>query len=229
MLYLAFGDGGKANDHLRLAQNPFLFNGKILRIDVNTRTGDREYGIPEDNPFTGKAVLDEGWRPEIWALGLRNPWGLWFDPADDRLWCADVGQNLWEEINIIERGGNYGWSHKEGFADFATRTDKAPEGAKFLDPIHAYDHTVGLSITGGYVYRGGNLKDLADHYLFGDFVKGTVMALPANATRDTQAKMLYQRTDPKGSFKVSGLSPDSDGEPLVFSWDGKVYEISGSK
>ncbi|WP_075087897.1 PQQ-dependent sugar dehydrogenase [Verrucomicrobium spinosum] len=107
-LYIAFGDGGKRDDVTRTAQNPFSLLGKILRIDVNTKQGSRQYGLPADNPFPNV----NGTRPEIYALGLRNPWGLSFD-ADGTLWCADVGQDIWEEINLIEKGGNYGWSYRE--------------------------------------------------------------------------------------------------------------------
>jgi glucose/arabinose dehydrogenase len=106
-LYIPFGDGGKRDDATRGAQNMFMLLGKVLRIDVDHKQGSRQYGIPEDNPF----VKVEGARPEIWALGLRNPWGIHFD-QDGNFWLADVGQDIWEEVNLIEKGGNYGWSFR---------------------------------------------------------------------------------------------------------------------
>ncbi len=124
-LYISLGDGGKANDPLDLAQNTFVLWGKILRIDVNSRTGDLPYGIPKDNPFVGK----EGHRPEIWALGLRNPWSIHWDMKTKTLFCADVGQNKREEINVILKGGNYGWSFREGTIPFPQKHRDPPANA----------------------------------------------------------------------------------------------------
>ncbi|MEM0896454.1 MAG: PQQ-dependent sugar dehydrogenase, partial [Verrucomicrobiota bacterium] len=167
-LYIALGDGGKRDDPNQLAQNLWVLNGKILRIDVDSEAGSLPYGIPEDNPFVGK----EGAREEIWAYGLRNPWGLYFD-KENRFWCADVGQNLYEEINIIEKGGNYGWSFREGMHEFVINPNKPVPHAlfgepDFVEPIFEYGRTVGLSITGGFIYEGGGLPDLAGKYIYGD-------------------------------------------------------------
>ena len=172
-LYIAIGDGGKANDPQRFSQNTFVYNGKILRIDVNTRAGNRPYGLPSDNPFLKKP----GHHPEIFALGLRNPWGLTFHPETNQLWAADVGQNAWEEINIVTNGGNYGWSYREGAHSANARSDAPSKGAKFIDPIHEYDRSSGLSITGGIHYRGKAVPELQGKYIYGDFVHGNIWAL----------------------------------------------------
>ena len=119
MLYIALGDGGLRDDPYRLAQNPWVLHGKILRIDVNSRTQRLPYGIPQDNPFTGEQTM----RHEIYALGLRNPWGLSFDAKTGHLWCADVGQDLWEEINMIKKGANYGWPTIGFGANYVTGTE----------------------------------------------------------------------------------------------------------
>jgi hypothetical protein len=146
--------------------------GKILRIDVNSREYSNAYGIPADNPYaSGVNAL-----PQIYANGIRNPWGLSFD-AKGHLWCADVGQDIWEEINWITNGGNYGWQFREGPVPFALNTDTPPADAKFIEPIHSYNHAEGLSITGGIVYTGKSLPELTGAYVYGDFVLGKVWAL----------------------------------------------------
>ena len=229
-LYIPFGDGGKRDDPLNNAQNLFMFNGKVLRIDVDGRTGHLEYAIPEDNPFVGK----EGTRGEVWAYGLRNPWGTWFDPENGDLWMADVGQDIWEEINLIEKGGNYGWSHREAAHDFAQKQNyPAPEGATFVDPIHEYSHVEGLSITGGFIYRGKKLPQLQGYYLYGDFVFGRVWGLKydRDAGKVVENHVIYERENAgkpeKGAvvFKPTAFCEDSEGEVLVLSHEGKVYTL----
>jgi quinoprotein glucose dehydrogenase len=223
-LYICFGDGGKRDDARRLAQNLFLLNGKIIRIDVNGKSGAREYAIPEDNPF----VKTEGARPEIWTLGMRNPWGIYFDPSNGALWCADVGQDMWEEINLIEKGGNYGWSYMEGEGRFLTRTDEPPEDAEFIAPIHVYGHADGLSITGGVVYRGEKLPALKGAYIYGDWRWGKVWALryDFDAKKVTSNELIYQQEDLNGKFRPNAFCEDENNELLILSWDGKLYELS---
>lgn len=222
-LYIAIGDGGKANDPQRFSQNTFVYNGKILRIDVNTRAGNRPYGLPSDNPFLKKP----GHHPEIFALGLRNPWGLTFHPATNQLWAADVGQNAWEEINIITNGGNYGWSYREGAHSANARSDAPSKGAKFIDPIHEYDRSSGLSITGGIHYRGKAVPELQGTYIYGDFVHGNIWALDfQNGKKTTNAK-IFKRT--KGSLKPTAFVEDANGELLILSHDHKIYTISPKK
>jgi glucose/arabinose dehydrogenase len=169
LLYVGLGDGGGANDPLATGQSLGTWLGKILRIDVDRRDPGKAYAVPADNPFVGR----EGARPEIFASGFRNPWQIAFDYETGRLWAADVGQHLLEEIDVVEKGGNYGWSLKEGtsaFGSVATATD-------VIDPVWEYDHGVGKSITGGVVVRGSNVPALEGAYLYGDHVSGRMWTL----------------------------------------------------
>lgn len=230
MLYFAIGDGGgkPGGDPLRWAQNLFVMNAKILRIDVDKKSGAREYGIPSDNPFVGK----EAARDEVYAYGVRNPWGLSFD-AEGTLWCADVGQDLWEEVNIIEKGGNYGWSFREGFQKFAIRTDEPPPGTQFKDPVFAYDHTQGLSITGGLVYRGSKMPSLKGAYIYGDWAFGRIWALKYDkAAKKVIANetLLQPPLDAKGKkamFQPAAFCEDADHEILALDWNGKIFRLVG--
>ena len=222
MLYIAVGDGGKANDVQRLAQNSFVYNGKILRIDPDARSGNRPYGLPKDNPFLDKP----GWHPEIWALGLRNPWGLSFHPETKELWCADVGQNLWEEINIIEKGGNYGWSFMEGKHKETVRKDAPPEGVTFIDPVHEYRREHGISITGGFHYHGKAVPELKGHYIYGDWGLGTLWALDHQKGKKAKNAKIYTRTKSQEKFRPTAFCPDAEGEMLILSHDHKIYTIS---
>ena len=237
-LYLSLGDGGKANDPLNLAQNPFLLWGKVLRIDVNSRSGALPYGIPKDNPFVGK----EGHRPEVWALGLRNPWSIHWDMQTKTLFCADVGQNMREEINVIVKGGNYGWSFREGSIAFPLNHRDPPANAKFVEPIFDYDRTLGLSVSGGIVYRGKAVPSLRGHYLFGDWGTGNLWALKykdgkaqdirklewtlVNAPKGETKEPGISEKITKGSFKPVNFCLGANGELLVLDWNGVVYEVS---
>ncbi|MGI8604849.1 MAG: PQQ-dependent sugar dehydrogenase [Verrucomicrobiales bacterium] len=226
MLYIALGDGGKRDDVTRFAQNLFALHGKILRIDIDSRSGARAYGIPKDNPFVGK----EGTRPEIWASGLRNPWGISIDRETGLFWCADVGQDLWEEIDLIVKGGNYGWSFREGARPFALRKDPPPEGSKFIEPIHEYLHTQGISITGGFVYRGQRLPALRGRYIYGDWGSGRLWSLnyDANERRVIDNKLLLEpELDEKGAAKVkpTAFCEDASGEILVLNWNGGIQQM----
>ncbi len=169
-LYVAFGDGGSRNDPLESGQDRSKLLGSILRIDVDATS--EGYTIPSDNPF----VNVEGARPEIYAYGLRNPWRIAFDSKTGRLWAGDVGQELWEEVNVIEKGGNYGWSNREGNYAFGKRPD-FPGVSQPLNPVWAYDHSVGKSITGGRVYRSNRVPELTGKYIYADYVSGAIWAL----------------------------------------------------
>jgi len=232
-LYVAVGDGGKANDAARFAQNLFSLNGKILRIDVDSKRGAREYGLPEDNPFmvrnpkTGAVTEMEGTRGEIWCYGMRNPWGLWMDPKTQDFWCADVGQDLFEEINLIEKGGNFGWSYREGAQPFPKRTDSAPEEVTFIDPIHQYPRVDGLSITGGFVYRGDRVPALKDRYVYGDWRFGRIWGLEYDSSSgEVQSNhKVYEPQNLGKGVQPTAFCPDAQGEILVLDWKGGVYRI----
>ena len=228
LLYIGVGDGGKANDVRRLAQNPWMLNGKILRIDVNTREKGYQYGIPSDNPWVGQ----EGVREEVYATGLRNPWGLSFD-ADRHLWCADVGQSAWEEVNIIECGGNYGWSYREGTEKFKMRNDEPEEGVKFIDPIHQYGRTEGISITGGVVYKGDRFPALKGRYIYADWGTGRLWALQYDhkASKVVANDLLHKNelAKDKAGFRPSAIGVDGNGHLLLLSWNGKLFDLQVKK
>ncbi|MEN8681478.1 MAG: PQQ-dependent sugar dehydrogenase [Akkermansiaceae bacterium] len=223
-LYIAIGDGGKSNDPQRFSQNTFVYNGKILRIDVNKRAGNRPYGLPEDNPFLDKP----GHHPEIFALGLRNPWGLTFHPDTNQLWAADVGQNAWEEINIITKGGNYGWSFNEATHPANARTDKPSKDVQFIAPIHEYGRKDGISITGGIHYRGAAVPQLQGKYIYGDWGFGTIWALETKDGKKTENTVIFKRPE-ASKFRPTAFVEDADGELLILSHDHKIYNISPKK
>ena len=156
LLYITLGDGGSAGDPWDNAQDLTTLLGSILRVNVTASTKEHPYSIPKDNPFY---MTNQGFKEEIWAYGLRNPWRISFDLQTKTLWAADVGQNSWEEINIIEKGGNYGWNRKEG-----TECYQAVSCGDYIDPIFEYGRDLGSSVTGGHVYRG---KDTS---LFGKYI-----------------------------------------------------------
>ncbi len=176
-LYVAVGDGGLANDPFGNGQKLSTLLGKILRIDVDHKQGDLPYAIPKDNPFVGKPDA----RGEIWAYGLRNVWRLAFDAKTGVLWASDVGQDTWEEIDLIVKGGNYGWNIREGLHPFVKKGGKPPANDEkpsgMIDPIFEYHHDLGKSITGGIVYRGKDVPELNGAYLYADYVSGKLWAL----------------------------------------------------
>lgn len=180
-LYIAFGDGGKGDDPLQTGQDLTSVLGKILRIDVDHQSPGLPYAIPQDNPF----AKTSGARREIYAYGVRNPWRISFDRETGDLWCADVGQNLWEEIDIVPKGGNCGWSKREAThvarvnAKQFIENDVAPKSPDYVDPVWEYPHTDawGKSVTGGQVYRGSQVPALKGYYVYGDYVSGKLWAL----------------------------------------------------
>jgi glucose/arabinose dehydrogenase len=207
LLYIGMGDGGSGGDPENRAQNREELLGKFLRIDVD---GSPPYRIPPDNPFVGQ----EG-KPEIFALGLRNPWRFSFDRKTGELWAADVGQHTWEEINVIEKGKNYGWRLLEGTHCFNPTTDckRLPD---LVDPLTEYHQEQGrCSVTGGYVYRGTRIPILQGTYLFGDFCSGEIWGF-----RNGQTHLLLD-TD----LKISSFGEDRKGELYVIGHQGVVKKI----
>ena len=213
MLYISTGDGGGANDQYENGQDATTLLGCILRIDVDNKTGNLEYKIPDDNPFVGNT---SGWREEIWAYGLRNPWRISFDRGTGDLWAADVGQSLWEEIDLIEKGGNYGWNIMEGAHCFqSSNCDK--DG--LVMPVFEYDHGQGLSITGGYVYRGSKVPALKGLYLYGDFVTKHIWGL-----RYENGQVLENKLIAEAAVSVSAFGEDEAGEVYLFDYfSGEIY------
>lgn len=229
-LYIGVGDTSKRNDEQRMAQLNAVLVGKILRIDVNSREYHNAYGIPADNPFaSGVNAL-----PQVYAYGIRNPWGMHFDDKG-HLWVADVGQDIWEEINWVTNGGNYGWSFREGPAQFPLRTDAPPADAKLIEPIHAYTHADGLSITGGIIYKGKSLPELQGAYVYGDFVLGKIWALKTDDAGKVKSNdLLYTSpqtpaNDPKKKpavlVKPTAFCANAAGELLVLDWNGVLYKL----
>jgi uncharacterized repeat protein (TIGR03806 family) len=200
ILYAGFGDGGSGGDPQNRAQNTQVLFGKILRIDVDSGT---PYAIPADNPFASG-----GGRGEIWAFGLRNPWRFSFDRATGDLWAGDVGQDAYEEVDRIVRGGNYGWNRKEGLHCYGTATC----AGSYLDPVAEYDHGQGCSITGGYVYRGAALASLAGRYVYGDYCSGTIWAL-------SPQEQIAQ------AGNISSFAEDAAGELYVVELSGRVLKL----
>lgn len=175
MLYVSLGDGGGAGDPQGNAANPGSLLGKVLRIDPSRRSGGKGYAIPAGNPFVGTS----GARPEVWSLGLRNPWRMSFDRGTGDLWIGDVGQNAREEIDVArrgERGLDFGWNRREGTGDFRG----GPRTARETSPVAEYEHDDGgCSVTGGYVYRGGRIASLAGRYIYADWCSGRTWTVDA--------------------------------------------------
>jgi glucose/arabinose dehydrogenase len=239
-LYLGLGDGGLGGDPFGSGQNTFTLLAKMLRIDVNTRATvgrgaqqhQLQYGFPPDNPFVNEPDNESGVRKEIFAYGLRNPWRYSFDRKTGDLWAGDVGQILWEEIDLVTKGGNYGWSVREG----AHHYKPGPVGAQYIDPVMEYPHKTsdlpqslfphhgaGSCVTGGYVYRGKKFPALDGIYIYADYIAGTVWGLRYDngAQKVTDDNVLLQQKK-----NISSFAEDSDGELYALILDGKIYSIT---
>ena len=216
LLYIGRGDGGSGGDPQNRAQNPAELLGKILRIDVD---GPPPYTIPSDNPFA-----HAGGRPEIFASGVRNPWRFSFDRETGALWLADVGQHKWEEIDLVTRGGNYGWRIMEGRHCFLPEKDCQVEG--LIMPISEYGHDQGrCSVTGGYVYRGRNFPALQGNYLFGDYCSGELFAvLVGNGVAAGSEPRVLR----KSGMRISSFGEDEAGEVYVVDHRGGLYRLGPS-
>lgn len=220
-LYIATGDGGSAGDPQNNAQNREVLLGKILRINVDSSAAGLNYSIPPDNPYKGNS---QGYREEIYSYGMRNPWRFSFDPVTGWMWCADVGQGLWEEIDLIWNGGNYGWKILEGFqcynAASCDTTNKIP-------PIFVYGHNSsgGYSITGGYVYRGPNLPGLTGKYIYGDYVSKRIWALSYDGVNPPVNEVLINSS----GISISTFGLDRYGEIYVADLTGgKIYKFNST-
>lgn len=239
-LYLGLGDGGRGDDPFGNGQSTSTWLGKMLRIDVNTRTTvgkgksarHLEYGIPADNPFVNEDDMGGvGPKHEIWAYGLRNPWRYSFDRQTGALWVSDVGQDLWEEIDLVTKGGNYGWSIREGAHHFKPGITNG-----LIDPVMEYphrpnllpeslypDHGIGTCIIGGYVYRGKQFPSLDGIYIYADYTLGTFWGFrydyDSNKVTE-QGPMLQQKEN------VTSFAEDNDGELYaLMESPGRIYQI----
>lgn len=213
-LYIATGDGGSGGDPQNNAQNITNLLGKILRIDVNNPQTPLNYGIPNDNPFIDSTNVNL--RKEIFAWGLRNPWRMSFDPVTGWLWAGDVGQGDWEEIDIIQNGKNYGWRCYEGNHPY----NLTGCNGTYESPVWEYSHSLGFSITGGYVYRGQNVPELFGKYIYGDYVSTRVWALEYDGVNPT---VNTQITQAPGSITSFGV--DENNELYLISFNGKIYSF----
>jgi glucose/arabinose dehydrogenase len=213
MLYLSLGDGGAANDPHGNSQNMAALLGKIIRIDVRRSEGGEPYAIPADNPFVDNPKA----APEIWATGLRNVWRMSFDRKTGQLYAGDVGQNAYEEVDLIVKGGNYGWNPREGLHAF-DKGKPGTAGAAYIDPIAEYPHDQGVSVTGGHVYRGSKWPSLQGVYLYADYAFGTIWGLRCNGDRCTPSEVTWQRQGGKSMW--SSFGELNNGELVLCAFDG---------
>jgi len=215
-LYIAAGDGGSAGDPENNGQDRETLLGSILRIDVDSQENGNEYGIPDDNPFAGN---DEGFREEIFAYGLRNPWRFSFDAGTGDIWAGDVGQNNLEEIDLIKKGLNYGWNIMEGKSCYPAGSDCSTEGLEL--PVFQYDHSDNnRSITGGYVYRGSDIPALVGYYIYADFVSGRIWALDISDLENPVNTEIFD-----ADFRISSFGVDAENEMYVTAFDGNIYRF----
>lgn len=207
-LYIGFGDGGSGGDPLGNGQNLQVLLGKMLRIDVDHTSGTLPYAIPPDNPFAAGGGL-----PEIWAYGLRNPFRFSFDTATGQLFVGDVGQDLYEEVDILQKGGNFGWNTMEGLHCYSPATGCDMAGLTL--PITEYSHSEGNAVIGGYVYHGTAISGLVGSYLFGDFVAGKIWRLTQDNSGAWQRVLLLS-----GGPNMSSFGRDSSGELYLVDYGG---------
>ena len=218
-LYVGMGDGGNEGDPQRNGQNPNSLLGKLLRIDVDGTSGSRPYRIPPGNPYAGG-----GGAPEVYALGLRNPWRFSFDRTTGDLWIGDVGQNRYEEVDFVPAGtgagDNFGWNRFEGRHRFS---DTPLAGGRLVSPVAEYSHALGISVIGGYVYRGSAVPALRGRYVFADYGSGRVWTMRAGPLPGPASQIT-------GSLgrKLSGVTTfgqDATGELYVVG-NGTLYRFA---
>jgi glucose/arabinose dehydrogenase len=209
-LYIGLGDGGSGGDPLGNGQNLSVLLGKILRIDVDSTSQGRNYAIPVDNPFVGNSL---GCREEIYAFGFRNPWRFSFDSVTGKLWVGDVGQDRMEEIDLVEKGRNYGWNIMEGSLPYAGGNQQGLEL-----PIWEYGHDQGIAVIGGYIYRGPTATVLAGAYVYGDYGSGRIWSLTLSGT-GTPTNSLLNDT----GLSILSFGVDNNLELYICASDGKIY------
>ncbi|NIR32183.1 MAG: PQQ-dependent sugar dehydrogenase [Gammaproteobacteria bacterium] len=215
-LYVGTGDGGAGNDPRNNGQRLDTLLGKILRIRVSDPSADEPYEVPPGNPFIERSKA----RPEIYAYGLRNPWRFSIDWVTGRLYAGDVGQNAREEIDVVRKGGNYGWRIMEGTI-CTPGVEPDCERSGLEPPILDYDHTQGYSVTGGYVYRGTSIPALCGVYLYADFGSGRLWGLRYDGERVTRQRLLENT-----GLRIASFGEDDAGELYVVDYRGRIYRIA---
>ncbi len=232
MLYLGTGDGSGIADQLQIGQDLGSVLSKILRIDVDHPDAGKGYGIPKDNPYVGRG----GARPEVWAYGLRQPWRFSFDRETGESWCGEVGQDLWEMVYKIEKGGNYGWSVQEGSHPFRPERKKGP--TPILPPLFEHGHEAFRSLTGGFVYHGKRLKELEGYYVYGDFDTGRIWGYHEQHAKDVEVKskegwerhkaatLISHHELARTTYRIVSWGEDADGELYFLDFTGgKIYRL----
>ncbi len=223
-LYIGTGDGGDGGDPGNRAQNRDSLHGKVLRIDVDNTDVGLNYAIPPTNPYYDNM---DGYREEIYAYGLRNPWKFSFDSETGTLWLGDVGQETREEVDIIVSGGNYGWRIMEGTVCYNPPSGCDTTG--LILPVWDYANETGAgtnySVTGGYVYRGSSISSLVGKYIYSDYGSGRIWALTYDGENPATNELLYD-----SPYQVSSFGEDQNGELLVLSYsggNGRIYRLTG--
>jgi glucose/arabinose dehydrogenase len=220
-LYICSGDGGSGGDPQDYGQNLNTFLGKILRIDVNTPANSLNYSIPSTNPFIdGTGPMKD----EIWSWGWRNPWRFSFDKLTGDMWIGDVGQGLYEEIDmepVNSAGGkNYGWRCYEG--NHVYNSTNCPAASTLTFPVHEYPHSEGCSVTGGFVYRGSNNPQLYGRYLYADFCSRKIWSLK-NVNGNWVNELLYQESN--NTVRFSTFGQNNNGELFIGDINGRLFQI----
>jgi glucose/arabinose dehydrogenase len=212
-LYIGLGDGGSGGDPFGNGQNLQTWLGKMLRIDVDRTDPGLQYAIPPDNPFAAGGGL-----PEIWAYGLRNPWRFSFESGTGRMFCADVGQDSFEEVDLLQNGGNFGWNTMEGLHCFNPSSGCNMTG--LILPIAEYSHSEGEAVIGGYVYEGSGIPSLVGTYVFGDYISGTIWGLKETTPGTwTRSQLLSTQRN------ISSFGQDAAGELYVVDYSGNVLKL----
>ncbi|MDQ1279420.1 MAG: hypothetical protein QG670_682 [Thermoproteota archaeon] len=213
-LYIGMGDGGSGGDPFGNGQNRSTLLGKILRINVDASSTGKNYGIPTDNPFAGNTL---GYREEIYAYGFRNPYRFSFDSATSKLWVGDVGQNRIEEIDVVQKGKNYGWNIMEGTLCYNPSSGCNKTGLEL--PVYEYNHALGIAVIGGYVYHGSALSELAGDYIYGDYSSGRIWALTAESTNTLIID---------SNLLISSFGVDENNELYICALDGNIYRLNNA-
>lgn len=218
MLYAAFGDGGPQKDPHGYSQNPRVLLGSMLRIDVDHQDEGLPYSIPKDNPFWEAHSADPEVRAETWAIGFREPWRFSFDAQTGELYVGDVGQDKFEEVAIVHRGDNHGWNVREAYAPFSS--EYARNNETYQDPVFAYPHGLGFSITGGYVYRGSRSPSYAGVYIFGDYNTRLLWGL-----RQQNGKLQSVVRIGAAPNGIASFGIDQRGEIYLVTYKGTIYHV----